>query len=86
MLSSALSLILTPQTKGKGVRLERVQQFRDLLVAVQHKAFRHHIPLERFEVFTADTCKVCSFWWINWGVKGCFLFSVVGTGVCSTLE
>ena len=36
----------------KGVRLERIQQSKGFLEAVQRKAFRHHVPLERFEVFT----------------------------------
>ena len=36
----------------KGVRLEHIQQSKDFLEAVQRKAFRHHVPLERFEVFT----------------------------------
>ena len=50
-----LSLILTPQTRGKGVRLEHIQQSKDFLEAVQHKASRHHVPFERFEVFTSDS-------------------------------
>lgn len=49
-----LSLILTLQARGKGARLEHIQQSKDFLEAVQHKAFRHHVPLERFEVFTGD--------------------------------
>lgn len=49
-----LSLILTPQMRGKRVRLEHIQQSKDFLEAVQHKALRHHVPLERFEVFTGD--------------------------------
>jgi len=36
----------------KGVPLEHIQQSKGFLEAVQRKAFRHHIPLERFEVFT----------------------------------
>jgi hypothetical protein len=43
-----LSLILRPQTRGKGVRLER----KDFLEAVQQKAFRQLVSFERFEVFT----------------------------------
>src|SRR5436309_6607282 len=49
-----LSLILAPQTRGKGVRLEHVQQSKDFLEAVQQKAFRHGVPLERFEGLTSD--------------------------------
>ena len=36
----------------KGVPLEHIQQSKGFLEAVQRKAFCHHIPLERFEVFT----------------------------------
>ena len=49
-----LSLILRPQTRGKGVRQERIQPPKDFLEAVQHQALRHHVPLERFEAFTGD--------------------------------
>jgi hypothetical protein len=52
MLPSSPSVILTPQTSGKEVRLEYILQFKDFLAAVQRKAFRQHVPLERFEVFT----------------------------------
>jgi hypothetical protein len=52
MLPSSPSVILTPQTRGKEVRLEYILQFKDFLAAVQRKAFRQHVPLERFEVFT----------------------------------
>ena len=36
----------------KGVRLEHIQQSKGSLEAVQRKAFRHPVSLERFEVFT----------------------------------
>src|SRR5579872_7232610 len=49
-----LSLILAPQTRRKGVRLEHIQQSKDFLEAVQQKARRHGVPLERFEVLTGD--------------------------------
>jgi hypothetical protein len=49
-----LSLILSPQTRGKGARLEHIQQSKDFLEAVQQKAQRHYVPLERFEAFTSD--------------------------------
>jgi hypothetical protein len=49
-----LSLILRPQSRGKGVRLEHIQQSKDFLEAVQQKAFWHHVSLERFEVFTGN--------------------------------
>src|SRR2546425_881547 len=49
-----LSLIRMPQTRGKGAHLEHIQQSKDFLEAVQQKALRHGVPLERFEVFTSD--------------------------------
>lgn len=38
----------------KGVRLERIQQSKGFLEAVRRKALRHHVPLERFEMFRGD--------------------------------
>jgi hypothetical protein len=49
-----LFLILTPQTRGKGVCLEHIQQPKDFLEAVQRKVFWHHVSLERLEVFIGD--------------------------------
>lgn len=46
-----VSLIATP---SKGARLEHIQQSKDFLEAVQHKASRHAVPLERYEVFTQN--------------------------------
>lgn len=55
-----LSLILVPRTRGKGARLEHIQQSKDFLEAVQHIALRHDVPLERFEVFTSDVLQSIS--------------------------
>ena len=49
-----LSLVLVPQARGKGARLEHIQQSKDFLEAAQQKALRHRVPLERFEAFTGD--------------------------------
>jgi len=48
----SLSLIGVPQ--GKGPRLEYIQQSKDFLGAVRHKAVQHQVPLEYFEVFTSN--------------------------------
>jgi hypothetical protein len=48
----AVSFIATPD--GRGVRLERIQQSKDFLEAVRHKALRLSIPVECHEVFTGD--------------------------------
>ncbi|HLX55879.1 MAG TPA: universal stress protein [Ktedonobacteraceae bacterium] len=55
-----LSLITTLQGRGKGARLEHIQQSKDFLEAVQQKALQHCVPLERFEVFTGDVVKSIS--------------------------
>jgi hypothetical protein len=46
-----VSLISSPPT---GARLEHIQQSKDFLEAVQHKAERLQVPVERYEVFTTD--------------------------------
>src|SRR5258708_25968201 len=46
-----VSLISAPP---KGARLEHIQQSKDFLEAVQHKAERFQVPVERYEVFTGD--------------------------------
>jgi Universal stress protein family len=51
----AVSLITVPhESRSQSVRLEYIQQSKDFLEAVQYKAARQHVPLERYEVFTAD--------------------------------
>ena len=47
----AVSLISAPP---EGARLEHIQQGKDFLEAVLHKAERFQVPLERYEVFTVD--------------------------------
>lgn len=46
-----VSLVSTP---SKGARLEHIQQSKDFLEAVQHKAARYQVPVERYEVFTQN--------------------------------
>lgn len=47
-----LSLIQLPQTPGKGPRWEAIQQSRDFLAFVQHKAGRSGVPIECVELRT----------------------------------
>jgi hypothetical protein len=47
----AVSLISNP---SKGACLEHIQQSKDFLEAVQQKAARYEVPVERYEVFTMD--------------------------------
>lgn len=50
-----LALIRIPQERQrKGVRLEHIQQSKDFLEAVKHKATKFGVPVERFEIFTSD--------------------------------
>jgi len=49
-----LSLVPVSQARGKGARLEHIQQSKDFLEAAQQKALQHRVPLERFEAFTGD--------------------------------
>lgn len=39
---------------GRGVRLEHIQQSKDFLEAVQYKAARRNVPMERYEAYTVD--------------------------------
>ena len=52
-----LSLISVPQARGKGARLEHIQQSKEFLEAAQQKALRHGVSLERFEAFTGDVAQ-----------------------------
>jgi len=53
-----LALIYVPgDGKSKGARLEHIQQSKDFLEAVKHKAARYDVPLKRLEVFTSDVAQ-----------------------------
>jgi hypothetical protein len=86
-----LSLILSPQASGKGVRLEHIQQSKDFLEAMQQKALRHHVPLERFEVFTGDVVQSMLVLVDQLGCDGILLAlrgrngSLLGTGTIEQL-
>ncbi len=49
-----LVLIRVPEERRKGVRLEYIQQSKDFLETVKHKASRYAVPIERLEAFTSD--------------------------------
>jgi hypothetical protein len=50
-----VSLVSVPDRPGgRGARLEHIQQSKDFLEAVQFKAARLEVPVERYEVFTGD--------------------------------
>lgn len=51
----AASLLVVPDAySGKGARLEHIQQSKDFLEVVQWKAARYEVPVECYEVFTAN--------------------------------
>lgn len=51
----AVSLIAEPcLPRSRGARLEHIQQSKDFLEAVHWKANRYNVPVERYEIFTAD--------------------------------
>ena len=51
----ALALVYVPEEHwARGARLEHIQQSKDFLEVTKHKAARHSVPVERFEVFTSD--------------------------------
>jgi hypothetical protein len=53
-----LALVHVPdQRRSTGARLEHIQQAKDFLEAAQHKAMRHNVSIERFEVFTSDAAQ-----------------------------
>jgi len=53
-----LALIYVPEDgRTKGARLEHIQQTKDFLEAVKHKAARYDVPIERLEVFTSDVAQ-----------------------------
>ncbi len=50
-----LALVHVSDTRRPaGARLEHIQQAKDFLEAAQHKAAKHGVSIERFEVFTSD--------------------------------
>ncbi|MBO0782945.1 MAG: hypothetical protein J2P37_29370, partial [Ktedonobacteraceae bacterium] len=52
----ALSLIYTTHREGqqRKIRLEEIQQSKDFLEVVRHKARRQRVPLESVELYTPD--------------------------------
>jgi hypothetical protein len=50
-----VTLIIVPhERRSRGARLEHIQQSKDFLEAVQFKAARLEVLVERYEVFTVD--------------------------------
>lgn len=58
-----------------GARLEHIQQAKDFLEATQHKAAKHDVSIERFEVFTSDTVQSTDVVVQQLGCDGIVLFA-----------
>ena len=53
-----LALIYIPEDRrSKGARLEHIQQSKDFLELVKHKAARYGVPIKRLEVYTSDVAQ-----------------------------
>ena len=53
-----LALIYLPEDRrSKGARLEHIQQSKDFLDLVKHKAARYGVPIERLEVYTSNVAE-----------------------------
>jgi len=70
-----LALIrITQERQRKGVRLEHIQQSKDFLEAVNHKAARFGVPIERFEIFTSDVVQSINTFATEIECEGILLF------------
>lgn len=71
----ALAVIYLPQQQSHGPRLEAIAQANDFLEAVQHKAERSIVPVERFEMVTYDVASCISTFVQEMDCEGILLFS-----------
>ena|SRR5579884_569107 len=70
-----LALIHVPEGgRPKGARLEHIQQSKDFLEAVKHKAVRYGVPIERLEVYTSDVVESIRVIASEMGCEGILLF------------
>src|SRR5947209_370963 len=77
-----LSLISVSNAKGsKGARLEHIQQSKDFLCAVQHKATKHSVLVEPIEVFTTDVVESIKVIAHDMNCNGILLFVQDGSGI-----
>jgi hypothetical protein len=77
-----LSLIRLPETPGtRYPRLEAIQQSRDFLEFVHHKASRQGVPIVRVEVYTHHAVRSIRALAQEMECTGILLFVQSGTGV-----
>jgi hypothetical protein len=77
-----LSLIYVPERRrARGARLEHVQQSKDFLEAVKHKAARYAVPVERLEVITSDIVQSINLVANEMDCEGILLFKGRNDGI-----
>ncbi len=77
-----LSLIHIPKgRRSGGARLEQVQQSKDFLEAIKHKAAFYDVPIERFEIFTGDVVESINIHAQNMDCADTLLFVRDGNGI-----
>jgi hypothetical protein len=70
-----LALIHVPEERrAKRARLEHIQQSRDFLETIKHKAARYSVPVERLEVFTSDVVQSINLVASEMACEGILLF------------
>ena len=82
-----LALIYVPESlRSKGARLEHIQQAKDFLEAMRHKAAKHSVSVERFEVFTSDVVQSIDVLVRQMECEGILLFARGGDGILLSAE
>ena len=77
-----LALIHVPKGhRSGGARLEHIQQSKDFLEAIKHKATRYDVPIERFEIFTEDVVESIAIHAQQVECEGILLFVRDGEGI-----
>jgi hypothetical protein len=82
-----LALVHIPvEQQRKGARLEHIQQAKDFLEAVKHKATRYNVPIERLEVFTTNVVQSIDDVAQQMACEGILLFISGETGVLLRID
>lgn len=76
-----LSLLPEQQEMSRRLRWEHIQQSKDFLEAARHKAERHGVPVESFEVHTEHPVQTITEFAHKHHVSGVLIFVREGKGV-----
>jgi hypothetical protein len=76
-----LSLLPEDREMSRRLRWEHIQQSKDFLEAVRHKAERHGVPVELFEVHTEHPAQTINEFAHQHHVSGVLVFVREGKGV-----